>query len=473
MEKIAIIGMGASGVAMVAAYAKENKTLDLTCFDTKESFGRGFPYRDDSSEVILNLKTPKISYNYQDNDDLKHWLTDTGRPVKQYTDRATFGEYLRDRVNRDMEKLGAKAVYEKIKTIDYLEDDAQFLLETESGAQERFDRVHICHGEVGQKDAFQLQGTEGYVHEVFPTHEKLNAFGPDDDVIVIGAGLTAVDVVTVLLKERNVKHVTMASRTGVIPTVRVAPVEVPINHLTLNEIEAAINENNGTLPLAVFEDLFHKELESHGLDYDSFVQKHMKGGLEGLRTNIEEPDDLAIVQALLPPLNVLFNRVWVTMTNADRRTFRQKYHPFMCLNRSPLPQPSAEYLLEQFDAGRLDLVRHTTQILKDGDAFVVETEDNTQAATGNAVVNATGLDTFFTCVDDKNPLLAQLLDKRILQKDAYGGIVVLPKYLQAVSPRYGTLNKLHVHGVLASGVQYRNNSTLIMQMTADTIAKSH
>ena len=56
-------------------------------------------------------------------------------------------------------------------------------------------------------------------------------------------------------------------------------------------------------------------------------------------------------------------------------------------------------------------------------------------------------------------------------KDEFGGVTIIPETMEAISPRYGTLKDFHVYGVLASGVQYRNNSTMMIQMTAHKIAQ--
>lgn len=471
MERIAIIGMGASGAAVIAAYAKANAKADITCYDTKESFGRGYPYREDTDHVLLNLKTRKISYNYKDNDDLMKWLEENNRPVKEYTDRSTFGEYLRSRSSEDMEKLGAKKIFSKVCSVDYLPEKEIFVVETEDGETKEYDRVHLCAGEIGNADPYNLEGTEGYIHAPYPLKEKLASFSEDDEVVVLGSGLTAADIATVLLTENKVKHVTLAARSGVFPTVRVDPVDVEINVLTMDKINQAIEDNNGTLPFSVYDDLILRQLEAYDINYEQFIEKHNQPGVEELKVNIAEPKDLAIVQALLPPLNVLFNKAWVSMSDSDRKKFRKKYHPFMCLNRSPLPQCTAEELIEAADAGRFDVMTGVQKIEKEGDAFIIKSD--TKELLSRHVVNGTGLDTKMRNIEKVNPLLADMLDKRIVQRDEYGGFIVLPEYLQAVSPRYGTIEKLHVHGVLVPGVQYRNNSTLIMQMTADKIAEWH
>ena len=83
MEKVAIIGMGTSSMAVAAGYAKvaDPAAIQITAYDTESSFGKGYPYRQDSDELLLNLKTRKISYDYENNDDLAEWLQENGSPA--------------------------------------------------------------------------------------------------------------------------------------------------------------------------------------------------------------------------------------------------------------------------------------------------------------------------------------------------------------------------------------------------------
>lgn len=43
--------------------------------------------------------------------------------------------------------------------------------------------------------------------------------------------------------------------------------------------------------------------------------------------------------------------------------------------------------------------------------------------------------------------------------------------MASISSRYGTIENLHIHDVLAFEVQYRNNSTLIIQMKTQRLIK--
>lgn len=470
MEKIAIIGMGSSGMAVLAAYEKEvdPARVSIDCYDSSESFGRGYPYREESEDVILNLKTRKISYDYQNNDDLANWHEENNKPEPVYTSRSAFGEYTRDRLEKTIVKTKANKITEMIVRMDRV--DGRWELETEKGTIKRYDRVHLCNGELPQRHLSAADQQKNFIQDIYPVKDKLAHIKPTDRVCVIGAGLTGVDVTTHLITEKKIGHVAMFSRTNVIPTVRVDPVMLQIKVLTIEKLQQVLAENFGRITFERFDELFNEELKAHDICYDRFVKKHMISGIDELRVNINDPDELARVQALLPIMNVVFNKVWDSMGNSDRIKFRAKYHPFMCLNRSPLPLESAEILIKAEDDGILTMPKDICDVaVREDGKFVLKRKDGSideSAGAFDYAINATGLDTKMTNVEEKNALLAELLDKRYVMVDEYGGLAVVPETMAAISPRYGTLCDLHVHGVLASGVQYRNNSLLIMQMTA-------
>ena len=473
MERIAIVGMGTSGMAVAAAYEKEVNTENLTidCYDSKESFGRGYPYREDSPELLLNLKTRKISYNYQDNDDLYNWLRENKLDIEEYTSRSLFGQYTRDRLMASLKNIGANIIYEKIQAIDYLEDTGLWQLESQSGDIKTYDRVHLCLGELGQKDLYKLSKSSNYIGSVYPVEENLKDITEDGEAIIVGMGLTGVDVASYLLEVKKLKKLYMFSRTNIIPTVRVDPVEIEVREMTYPRIFEIIEAGKGYISFDQFDQLFQKELEAQTIDYDDFLKKHMSGGIEGLQKNLESPDDLAIVQALLPPMNLVFNKVWSSMGLEDRRKFREKYHGFMCLNRSPLPIPSAKILIEAYDQGRLKVLENVEEVIESKNSFQALDSSGKTLARSQWLINATGLDTSLESIDRVNPLLKDLLNKRLVGPDSYGGLAIDPRDMSIISPRYGSLRNLHGYGVLASGVQYRNNSTLIIQKTAHDLMK--
>ena len=477
MKRIAIIGMGISGMAILSAYEKVFKAEDLRknikfdCYDKKESFGRGYPYRDDSEDLILNLKTPKLSYDYEKIGDFKRWYEEQDRELSEYSPRSVFGEYTKDRLENTIKNVGANKIFSLISRIDKVGDEWE--LEDETGTLRYYDEVHLCNGEIGRKNIYNLEKSHHYIQEIYPVNEKLASINEDDHVLVIGVGLTAVDLASHLIETKKVKNITMFSRTNVIPTVKVKPVPVKITHLTMGLLKQELKENFNRVTFEWFDENFQKELEVHKINFDEFVKNHMQGGIEGLIYNIENPEDLGRLQVLLPPMNGIFNLVWDSLSLEDRYKFKAKYHPLLTLNRSPLPLESAEILIQAHKEGILNISRDVQDIEDTDEGYYIlnANKERLNPAPYDYVLNGTGLDSSFSQVKEVNPLLYSLLNKRYLMKDEFGGVTVYPETMEAISPRYGTLKNFHVYGVLASGVQYRNNSAMMIQITAHKIAR--
>lgn len=475
MERIAIIGMGISGMGILAAYEKvvDTSKLKIDCYDSRDIFGRGYPFGEDAEELILNLKTNKISYDYRNLKDLGEWYVENNLKKTEYPSRSTFGKYMSSRLDETIKNTNANVIYQKVVRIDKLSDGWE--VEDQSGNVNVYDRIHLCNGVLSQKKLYQLEKSEKYIDYVYPVKDKLNSINNEDKVLVIGAGLTAIDVATFLIKEKNVGNITMFSRTNIMPTVRVKESKVKIKHFNMTILKNVLRENYDRISFEQFDSLFLKELNEQGINYEDFLETHMQGGVEGLLYNIDNPHDLGIVQALLPYMNLVFNKVWDSMILSDRKKFKDKYHLFMCLNRSPLQLESAEIIIAAFKEGKFKIQKSVRGVeTNDNGKFVLMGGKEERADLSNEydyAINGTGFDHTLKAIEEVNPLLRQLIEKRYIMVDDNGGISVIPETMQVISPRFGTLDKFHAYGVLTSGVQYRNNSAMIIQLTAKKLIK--
>ncbi len=470
MEKIAIIGMGISGMAVLRAYEKhvDMSRVEIDCYDSEYSFGRGYPFREDSEKLILNLRTNKISYDYRELEDLGVWYREKDLERPDYPSRPVFGRYMKEKLQDTIEATAANVIYQRVKRIDKL--DGAWEIQDEGGRVKKYDRVHLCNGVLGQKKLYDLEKADNYIDSVYPVREKLDSIKEHDRVLIIGTGLTAIDTASYLLQEKRMKSISMFSRNNIMPTVRVREPKVNIKYFTMTKLKNTLRENYGRISFEKFDQMFLRELKEQGIDFEDFNRDHMQGEMEGLLYNIENPDDLGVVQALLPYMNLILNKVWDSMTISDRKKFKEKYHTFICLNRSALQRKSADIIIRAYREGRLKLENSVRDvsindrgkfILLDKNQMPINPKDQFDYA-----LNGTGFDYSLENIEEVNPLLAQLLDKRYIAVDASGGISVLPGTMQVISPRFGTLENLHAHGVLTAGVQYRNNSTMIIQLTA-------
>lgn len=470
MERVAIIGMGISGMGILSAYEKQVDTrkINIDCYDSESSFGRGYPYREDTEKLILNLRTEKISYDYRDLKDLGKWYRERNLKEPLYPSRPRFGRYMKSRLAETIENTGANVIKEKVVRIDKLDDSWE--VEDQAGNINIYDRIHLCNGVLSQKKLYGLENSRKYINNVYPLKEKLEPIKSGDKILIIGSGLTAIDTATYLLEEKNIENISMFSRRAIMPTVRVKEPMVKMKYLNMTILKNILKENYGRISFEEFDSLFLKELKHQGIDFEVFLKNHMQGGVEGLLYNIDNPDDLGIVQALLPYMNLVLNKVWDSMTLSDRRKFKEKYHLFISLNRSGLQRTSADILIEAFKEKKFKIERDVGGVeINDEGKFVLIGKDKAPidpASQYDYAINGTGFDHSLEDVEEVNPLLGQLIDKRYVMVDPSGGISVVPGTMRVISPRFGTLDNFHAYGVLSSGVQYRNNSAMIIQLTA-------
>lgn len=116
MEKVAIIGMGISGMGVLHAYEKELKpeTVEIDCYDKDFSFGRGYPFRVDSDEILVNFPRERITYDYENLDDFNNWLIKNSETNEEYVPRNLFGTYTKELLQDSIKNMGAKVITEEV-----------------------------------------------------------------------------------------------------------------------------------------------------------------------------------------------------------------------------------------------------------------------------------------------------------------------------------------------------------------------
>lgn len=475
MEKVGIIGMGISGMGVLEAYRKENliDQVEITCFDSKESFGRGYPFRKDSDEVLLNITSDRVSYDYENPEAFKDWLIEKGIH-SDYVPRHLFGTYTEECIKFSLKESKAKKVTDKVENIKYIEDNNQWKIITNKD-EYIFDRIHLCCGELPQLDPYDLNEYKNYINPIYPAEECCSVITENDSVCIIGTSLSAIDISRYLLIERNVKDLYIFSRSNTLPTIRGEFQERKLETVSPKDIKTIIENNDGHISFEEFDNLFETELNYHGLDFKKLCKKYI-GGIKAITRSYNEPEDIIKIQGLFANLGDLFNIAWLGFWDSDREKFSEKYEDFLQVFGGPIPMTTGEIILKAKEKNHFKVLDDIIDIKyseKEKKFLIIQEEGEDEKSVRlkvDYVCNATGLDTSLRSVKT-NSFIGQLLDKRYAQIDNYGGITVLPKLLNVVSPKFGIFDNLHAHGVMIVGVQLRNNSINVIQKSAHRLIK--
>lgn len=395
--QVLVIGGGFSGVSFVVQCARRFPSpATFTVIESRAELGRGIAFSAEHPAHRLNAPDAVHVLDPAKVDDFLDWLEETGTLMRDpeamcadgtnYIRRGTFGEYVRDRFaqardsnlsNSDLRRIAARAVN--------IEETQQGLVVTlETGERLEANMVVVATGNEAPASLPQFKGAV----ETHPAYladpwkdDALERVGSDAEVLLIGSGLTAADVIAGLLSDGHEGPITSISRTGLLPARRPRPNA----------------ERPGLAGQALASMAWDRITRTNTL----FVEKH--GQLDrvsdicrALRADIAEADRQGL------PWQVPFNdlrdsvrAVWPPLAMDEKRRFLRHLRRWYDAHRFGLPPPLERLLDEAVERGQLTFLSARIQSARiDGDRLAVtlrERESGRERVSSYArVINCTG-----------------------------------------------------------------------------------
>ncbi|EGE53577.1 FAD/NAD(P)-binding protein [Streptococcus parauberis] len=467
-KKIAIIGMGVSGLAVLLAISQQTKeylqSIEISCFDDSEHFGRGIPFQEDDDSALINSPLDDISFDYHQMMDFMDWLKVNKYDTSvTYTSRALYGRYMKERAHQLITQLPVTIIKEPVESISYSPSTQTFQLTlTNTRSPQIFDHVHLACGALPVADPYQLTGHSSYIADPYPIQKELATKSWDNkDVAIIGTGLAAVDVIKWLLLRTTVT-IKAFSRSNYFPTVRITQgPDITWHHLTDQTIQTLIDSKS--VSYQELDQLFQKELQALGFsNWEKTKNEFLSEGIAGIKLSLDMAEHLYHLQQLASRLVDYLTDLWPLMSPADRHSYQENYGKAIVNLRNPMPEESAQTILEAAAQGRLNIISGVEEINVKGDKFLVG-----EAITVDQVINATGYQLTEKTIELATPFLQNIVKQELAQIDDLGGLSVRPETMQVMSPKYGAMPTLFAHGALINGVIYQNNSTIKIQKMAE------
>lgn len=229
----AIIGGGVSGCLLAVQLLREARTpLRVLLFERMTDVGRGVAYGTENREHLLNVPAGRMSALPDDPGHFQRWAAgrvgEPGYPLTaaegDYLPRWIFGEYVRAVLAAARADAQAGVELELIKgDVTDIETEARGVrLRCGDGRSFAADRVVLAlgnlPGEYPIKRPLPVYHSQRYVH--VPWHPGALAGIPRDaDVLIVGAGLTSVDMVLQLQEAGHQGIIHALSRRGLRPQV--------------------------------------------------------------------------------------------------------------------------------------------------------------------------------------------------------------------------------------------------------------
>jgi len=333
LPHLTILGAGAAGALTAINVLREARRrgadLDVSIVAPEESVGRGTAFGTSDPLHLLNVPSTGMSALPEEPDHFDAWLAAQGitHPDGEslFASRRDYGRYLAELLEQEEAASAHLVTLHRVRALATAvrRDGARVRVETDRAGSLSADAVVVATGLPAAGDTWApeaLRAHERFVPDPWRAG-ALDALAQDtEDVLVVGAGLTMVDVVLTLLATPGapVRRVRAVSRRGKLPEVHRARATAP-------EIPDVAHWGS-TLA----------ELREHATAHLARTEEatgDWRAGVDGLRYRIIE--------------------LWERLGDADRNSFIAQHAGTWNELRHRMP-PSSATSLESFEAkGRL------------------------------------------------------------------------------------------------------------------------
>ncbi|MGW4891657.1 FAD/NAD(P)-binding protein [Kitasatospora sp. NPDC004240] len=379
-HRIGIIGAGAAGTLAAARLLREadrrGLPVDVHLLDPSEHTGRGLAFGTRDPRHLLNVPAGRMSAHPDDPDHFLRWLAANGEDADPagYRPRMRYGDYLAD----VLAEAARTAAYGRLRRerarvtgLDGGPAGAGVTLALGRGRRLDVDAVVLAIGHLPPDLRWapaELLHSAAFVRHPWAPG-ALRAVRPDADVLLVGTGLTMVDVALTLDRPGRVIHA--VSRHGYLPQPHAAA-----------PVPAAAPPSPDFAGLAQLRRQVLRHIaatrRSHG---------DWRSGVDSLRP--------------------ITQRLWQALPPADRERFLREDLRIWEVHRHRIPPATGAALQAVRRAGRLRVAAtEVTAVTPHGDLLLVRLADGRTLRVG-AVVNCTGAQ-----ADPRHsadPLLAGLL----------------------------------------------------------------
>ena len=224
-SSIAVVGGGAAGTLTAARLIDEagrrGRPIAVTLIEPRVALGRGVAYSTDDNRHLLNVPIRKMTAYPEDAEHFARWLeAHDGKPADpcDFAPRARYGQYLAHVLEESQRRTPwAEFDHVRDRVTDLQVNARNCRLTLGSGEVIDVEGVVLALGHFGPERSWipeALAASDRFIEDPWDGR-GLDRVDPDEDVLIVGTGLTMVDAVRVLDRTGRVVHAT--SRHGITP----------------------------------------------------------------------------------------------------------------------------------------------------------------------------------------------------------------------------------------------------------------
>ncbi len=412
VTSIAIVGAGFTGTVLAVHILRHAQTpVSILLVEKRGAFGRGVAYSTGNPSHMLNVRAANMSAFPDNSFHFVKWLwrrDDLAAPSSSippsghaFVPRGLYGRYLEEQLEDAISDAEPGVICERLaaELVDVRRCDAGFELVFAEGDRRRAERVALCLGHFPPR--LPLDGAprdlpiERIIDNPWPA-EALTHVPVEASVLVLGTGLTMVDVVLSLLDRKHSGPIVALSRRGLLP----------MPHAETRAYADFLAER--PLPGRVLEALM-------------LIRDEVR------KAKTARCDWRGVVDALRPHIQA----IWQALDSVERRRFLRHVRPYWEVHRHRTAPAVAKRLDAAISKGKLSILAGRIQSIAFRDQRLVTQYvprgggGATSQLAADVLINCAGPECDFTCIAD--PLARSLLNQGLIRPDPLGlGIATSP-----------------------------------------------
>ena len=440
--RIGIVGGGASGVLTTIhllrrvsgpAAVTPRDPLEVVLIDPDRP-GRGVAYGTQDPRHLLNVRAAGMSALPADPDHFRAWA---GAGADDYLPRVRYAQYLEQLLEESARSSGASLRHVCARVVDLKPTAAGCELRLDDGELMSVGAVVLATGNAPARCPESITVTEAARELLHAYPWDLPAPAEAAHTLVLGSGLTAVDVAVSRLSDHEDTRVTMVSRHGLLPQ----PHDEP--WIAAN-LEAAVTPEEIRVGLPMHE-----------------VLHRVRRGTGAWRQRVD---------ALRP----VTQQLWQAMSLDDKRQFLRHAERYWEVHRHRVPPIVARQLQKWRSDGRLEVVKMdvasvSTRVGSAGPTVnhVAMSDGRGRDVSGDEWVVATGPASPVA----GSPLLSTLVQRGVVAPDVMAlGLAMDPDSARAFDQSGKAHKSIYVIGPTTKGVLWEATAVPDIRVAASRLA---
>jgi uncharacterized NAD(P)/FAD-binding protein YdhS/trehalose-6-phosphate synthase len=226
---VAIIGGGFSGSMTAVHLVRRNPGLRIAVIDRADAFGRGVAYSINEEQHLLNVPASKMSALVDEPNDFLDWVNSNPTELarlrtnqvspEMFLPRRIYGRYLQQHFDHAKQRSGRIETIEN-EIVDIEPDGERLHLAPNTGEGIASSKVVLALGNFSPGDPpakdRRFHQSQRYFNMPWSSDMVDQLSGPED-ILILGSGLTALDLLISLHHRKPVGKIYVVSRHGLFP----------------------------------------------------------------------------------------------------------------------------------------------------------------------------------------------------------------------------------------------------------------